>query len=331
MKKKDQKNKRPPKRIENNSDLNSLNSQLGSFGLEPPKIYRAEQKSQLSGKKSKSQKKDSVTNRVRNNNSDKVLTPDEKRREQSKKRKQKKLMRKITYSVILVIAVIAVMIVLSLTVLFKIDTIKIVGNEIYSSKQITAVLPINKQENLFLSDTDKAEQKLKENLPYIYNAEIKRKFPSTIVVNITETEKLYAVLGIDKTYTLLDKDMKVLETGVPKRPKGSVVIKKLTLTDAVVGRIAGFSDENQKKDILELTSIIDKLKLDEITSIYSVDVNNNYMIYNKRIVYKLGTTEDLEAKVYSALTATEKLNESDPGAHGEMTVSGDKQVYFTKK
>lgn len=330
------KNKRKESRNTPDSQFNSLDSQLGTFGLEPPKRYRPEQ--ELSGSndskqkrirsKSKSKSKHNKNPKV---NHDRILTPDEKRREHNKKRRQKKLIRRIISLSLIVIAATALLVTLSLTFLFKIDTIQIVGNESYTNNEITAVLPIEKEDNLFISDTKGASEKLTQNLPYIYKAEVKRKFPSTIVVNITEAEKIYAVVNRDKTYTLLDKDLKVLECDVIKRPQDSVVIRRLVLSSAEPGKTAGINDEKQMADILNLTNAIDSMKLDEITAIYSKDINNNYMTYDKRITYKLGTTEDLESKLYSALSATEKLNETDPGAHGEMTVSGGKQIYFTKK
>lgn len=312
------------------SQFNSLDSQLGTFGLEPPKRYRPDQELPKSNDQKKAKKNTKSNNKSRKVSDDRILTPDEKRREQLKKRRQKKLIRRIVSISVIAIAVIALLITLSLTFLFKIDTIKIVGNESYTNKEITAVLPIEKEDNLFISDTKGAAEKLTHNLPYIYKAEIKRKFPSTIVVNITEVEKIYAVVNSDKTYTLLDKDLKVLECNVIKRPQGSVVIRKLALSSAEPGNTAGIDDEKLMEDILNLTAAIDTMKLDEITAIYSKDINNNYMTYDKRITYKLGTTENLESKIYSALSATEKLNETDPDAQGELTVTGGKQIYFTK-
>jgi cell division protein FtsQ len=217
-------------------------------------------------------------------------------------------------------------------VLFKIDTITIKGNSIYSNSEITAVLPIEQNNNLLLCDIDSAEKELEESLPYVYKAEITRKLPTTIIVNITETQTIYAVKNEDKTYTLLDENFKVLETNSTKKPEGSIVIKKLTLTSANVGKTAGFEKEQIQKDLSAMTAQIKSMSLqDEITSIYSVDINNNYMVYDGRIIYKFGTTENLENKIYSALTATEKLNESNPNAKGEMTVTDVKQIYFTEK
>ncbi len=326
------KNKSSESRKKADPQFNSLDSQLGSFGLEPPKRYRPDQElPKLNDNKSKKSRSQNKHYKHHKTDNDRILTPDEKRRENNKKRRQKKIIRRIISLSLIGVAIAALLVTLSLTFLFKIDTIKIVGNESYTNKEITSVLPIEKQDNLFISDTKGASVKLTESLPYIYRAEVKRKFPSTIVVNITEVEKIYAVVNADKTYTLLDKDLKVLECGVIKRPKGSVVIRKLAISSAEPGMTAAINDEKQMADILKLTNAIDSMKLDEITAIYSKDINNNYMTYDKRITYKLGTTENLESKIYSALSATEKLNETDPDVQGEMTVSGGKQIYFTKK
>lgn len=326
------KNKKDESRKKVESQYNSLDSQLGTFGLEPPKRYRADQEVPQYGnanQKNKREKKKKSRNRKPDN--ERILTPDEKRKEQNKKRTQKKLVRRIISIALIAVAVIALIITLSLTLLFKIDTIKITGSESYTNNEIMAVLPIEKEDNLFMADTKEAAEKLTQILPYIYRAEIKRKFPSTITVTITEAETIFAVAGSNKNYTLLDKNLKVLECDVIKRPQESVLIRKLVLSSADPGMTAEIDDEQKMADILKLTDTVERLKLDEITAVYSQDINNNYMTYDKRITYKLGSTDDLESKVYLALSATEKLNETDPDAQGDMTVNGDKQIYFTKK
>lgn len=340
MKKKEQKKakKKVNKSEEKRTDLRELDTQLGSFGLEPPKLYRSDQSikrydtsADIEGTK-KRQTDSKFVKRSNPNKKNSPQTVEEQRRVQNKKRKKKKKFRKLIYIILIILGIAAVLVILSLTVLFKIDTITIKGNEIYSGSEISAVLPIEKEKNLFLADTDGAAQKLEENLPYIYNADITRKFPSTIIVNITETRTVYSIKNKDKTYTLLDDNFKVLEIGKADKPEGSIEIKKLALVSANPGMPAEFSDEQIKKDLLKLASEIKALELEnEITAIYSTDINNNYMIYEGRIIYKLGTTENLESKIYSVLTATEKLNESNPSVEGEMSVTNDKRVYFTEK
>jgi hypothetical protein len=69
---------------------------------------------------------------------------------------------------------------------------------------------------------------------------------------------------------------------------------------------------------------------DEITSIYSTSLTQNYVVYDGRITFKLGSCDNLEDKIYKGLTACEKLNTSNPSAKGAMTISDDKQIYFTE-
>ncbi len=305
--------KAAPKQVEND---------LGAYGLEPPKLYRKEQRLSDTDKPER-KKQPSKKNAPK--------TIQQQRIEQNKKRKIKQRIRKIVLYAALVIGIAAVIIVLSLTVLFKIQTVKIQGNKIYSTQQISAVLPIQKDKNLFLADTSSAEEKLEENLPYIYEADIKRKLPSTIVVNIKETPKVYAIKDQNNTYTLLDDNFKVLEVNAHKTPENAIQIKKAALKSAQAGKQAEFTNKKIKKNLEELIEVKNSLKLDKITEIYSVDINNNYMVYDGRITIKLGTTDNLESKIYSALAAIEKLDEQNPQAQGELTVGSGKQIYFTEK
>ncbi len=310
-----------------NDELKSLGSELGTFGLEPPKIYRPEQKEKIEATGKKTVEKVKRVAKKAKQKPKRELT----RQEMAKKRQQKKKLRLAISIIGVILALAIVMLVLSLTVFFKIDTITIKGNDKYTSKQITAVLPIEKEKNMFVCDTDNAAKKLEKNLPYIYSVYIKRKLPSTIIVNITEADTIYSVKNKDKTYTLLDSNFKVLEAGVKKAPKKSTIIEKVTLSKAVPGETAEFTNKKVFSDLEKMTDIIVDLNINNVTAICSVDVNNNYIVYDGRITIKIGPTENIEDKMYSALAAIDKLSESNPQAIGELTSMGGKQVYFTEQ
>lgn len=319
--------KKERKKLNNETDeLKSLGSELGTFGLEPPKIYRPEQKEKFHAASKKTVEK---VKRIpkKPKKQKKELT----RKELAKKRQQKKKLRLAISIVAVVLALAIVILILSLTVFFKIDTITIKGNEKYTNKQITAVLPIEKEKNLFVCDTDKAAEKLEKNLPYIYSVDIKRKLPSTIIVNITEPQTVYSIKNKDKTYTLLDDNFKVLEANIKKLPKKTVVIDKIALSKSVPGETVEFTNKKAFDNLKALTDIVKTLNIKNITSIYSVDVNNNYLVYDGRIVIKIGSIDDIENKMYSALATIDKLSETNPQAVGELTSMGGKQVYFTEQ
>ena len=310
------------KKVNNARDSRHAKSELDAYGLEPPKIYSKNQRLPEEKKPVKQPKK---------NKQQPPKTIQQQRTQQNKKRKQKKIARKAILSGVLVLCVAAVIFVLSITVLFRTQTITIKGNEIYSTKEISAVLPSQKNKNMFLTDTKAAEEKLEENLPYIYDAQIKRKLPSTMLVNIIETPQIYAIKNQQKTYTMLDDNFKVIEANAAKKPNKAVVIKKAALVTAVPGREAEFTNKKVKESLSELIEGAKKVKLEKMTEIYSVDINNNYIVYDSRITIKLGSTDNLENKLYSALAAIEKLDDQNPQAKGELTVGTGKQIYFTEK
>ena len=307
------------------SDFDSLNTELGSsFGLEPPKRYRPDQRpdTTLPDKKKKSVVKKSVTKKPK-----KQLS----KQEQIKQRKKRNTLRKALSVAGVVLAIVIVMVILSLTVFFKIDTINITGTKKYSQQQVTAVLPFEKNDNLFLIDKDGTAERLEKNLPYIYNVEITRKLPSTVNIKITEPSRVLTVKNADKTYTVLDDNLKVLEQSSKSRPKNSIAVKKAVLKSAVIGETAVFNKKSTNKCITALLKVIKDVNLAEATAVYSNGPDSNYIVYDNRITIKLGATTDLENKLYSALAAIDKLNNTNPTVKGEISAFGGKQVYFTEK
>lgn len=315
------------------SSFDELNNQLGSFGLEPPKRYR-EKENAIQSKSQQDNKRQTAKNAPVRKQPQKRKRPDELNSQEKmavhkKKRKLKKKVRKALMAFGIVVAVALVIVILSLTVLFKVDTVKISGNKKYTTKQITAVLPIQKDDNLFLIKKDSAKEKLCTNLPYVYDVEISRKIPSTVNVKIIEPSKIYYVKNNDNSYTYIDRNFKVLESGSKTKPNG-VLIKKLALNDQVAGQKAGVSNKDTLKDIMNMMDIIADLKIKKITAIYSENVNSNFLVYDNRITIKIGDTKDIEDKLYSALTAIDKLESTNPGAEGTLTSMGGKRVYFTE-
>ncbi len=316
----------------------ALNRELGSFGLEPPKIYKSGREEYdysqtdpdfLNLRSFSNERRDSRSGAQRQREREGSSRKGERAPKKTNTRKKSKLRRKIIFYGALGVSLAALVVVLSLTVLFKIHNITVTGNEVYSQKEIMAVLPVEKEENLFLVDKKGAAQKVKENLPYVYEVKIKRKLPSTIAVTITETPQVYCVLNGDKSYTYLDDTFKVLEDHGGSVPEGAIVINDVKLKTAIKGQKAAFAGKKTAKNLKKLTDVIKKMELTDITAISTKDVNNNYLVYQGRLTFKLGNLDNLERKIYAALTATEKLNESNPEAKGTMTASNDKQIYFT--
>lgn len=303
------KKEKPKKRIPDN------NTNLVDLGLEPPKVYRDSQKKIVSSDTRQRKKKQ--------------LSRNEKRQKDTKRRKKRNKLRKFFIWLSVAIVIAAVGVVLSLTAFFGIENIKVSGNSRYTEEEILNQCIINTGENLFLADTKSASEMLELNLPYIYTAEIKRKLPSTIELVITEAEPSYYIENKDKTFILLDDNFKVLETGAEKG--SGIAVKKAKVTEASAGRQIVFEDGDTGECLKKLSQAVRDNYIDEITAIYSNNISDNYVVYDNRIEFKLGTCDDLEHKIYQGLASCKQLNESNPNAKGVMTINGGKQIYFTEK
>ena len=315
---------------ENNDAMKPLNDELGFFDLEPPKIYREGQQRSNQPKQETYQKK-TVNKKKKTLPKKKGVQKTEQDGNVKKKRKLKKKFRIAFTAIGLVLLIAVVITVLSLTVFFKIDTIKVNGAKKYTSQQITAVLPIEKEKNLLTIDKKGATQKLQENLPYVYSAEITRKLPSTVIVNITEPEYVYYVKNSNNTYTYFDNNFKILEANVKAAPKKGIEVKKIAFENAVPGKVAELTNKELVGDLQKIMQTIADLKLKKITAVYSESIVSNYVVYDNRITIKIGETNGIQDKIFTALTAIEKLNDSNPGAEGTLTATNSKQIYFTEK
>lgn len=307
-----------PRNKKDNNSLNPLNDELGSFGLEPPKRNRpVSDDSYVS--KLKTEKKGTVPR-----------TKEQKMALNKKKRRLKKKFR-IAFGVLGLSCLLVIVVSVCLIIFCKIEVINVSDCEHYESEQILSVLPIETQKNLFLIDKETAEKKLCENLPYIYSVDIKRKLPSTVEVNITEVKKLYYIQSGEGMYTYFDDNFKVIEINATEPPENAIEIRKLATKDVILGQSLSFTDETLVPEIEELISVVKELQLEEITAIYSESKLSNYLVYEDRIIIKIGEIADVENKVYSALAAIDKLNSVNPQAEGTMTATGGKQVYFTEQ
>lgn len=314
--KKSEKNKKSsqPKKVNRKESLQDM-------GLEPPKIYRESQKNIVS--RQERARKSTVRGKKNQN-----MTRAEKRQVDNKKRKKKNKIRKFLIGVAAVIIVVSIGVFLSLTSFFHIDDITVTGNERYSVEEILNQCTIKTGENLFMADTEAAKEQIEFNLPYIYNAEIKRKLPYTIEITVTETEPVYSIKNKDKTYILLDDRFKVLEDAAEK--SSGINISKAEIKSAVLGKTIEFKDENVGKCLSDMAKVIRDNKFTEITSIYSNNINDNYAVYDNRITFKLGSCKDIENKIFKGMASCEKLDETSPNVTGTMDISGGKSIYFTE-
>ncbi|MCR5484436.1 MAG: FtsQ-type POTRA domain-containing protein [Clostridiales bacterium] len=243
------------------------------------------------------------------------MTPEERRRYSAyvqKRRRTAKLIRIMKIAVPVVLFILLLLI-LSLTVFFKIKTINVTMTDdtVYSEEEIQKGCGIRYGEhNLFMSDIEVIRQRLEKRLPYIGKAVVKRHFPSSIDVTVTPTITA-AAIDCKSGYLLIDKNGKMLEF-TNAVPKAVLILRCTDKFDIDVGSMIKFkNDDLTLKLYKEILDEIEKTKIKDITLVDIRVPQSIKLMYQNRLTLYLGTDTMLEKKL---LTAIKTLRYEDDGS-----------------
>lgn len=104
----------------------------------------------------------------------------------------------------------AVAVVAALTLFFKVETITVTGAGRYATEEIIAASGVEAGDNLVLLNRYRVSQRIYTSLPYITDVRPKLQFPSTLLIEVTETQAAAAIQGAGG-YWLLSGSGKILE------------------------------------------------------------------------------------------------------------------------
>lgn len=265
------------------------------------------------------------------------MLPEKRRAYEKRKRKVQRNRRILAVSVTVIFAMVAV-IALSLTVFFRIDTIKILGDSIYDESQIINESGIVKGGNLFLTDIDKAREHIEKNLPYISSVVVKRNFPSAIIIEITGTQA-YCCFKTTGGTAVADNSLKVLE--ITSEENVSPEITRVTLHNVFTAGIGeniintnstGESSKEIAKEAELVKTIFDSVNesgIQHLTEINLESPGNLYCVYQDRLKLNLGSTEKLTYKLKAAIKIIEKEDEINKSERGEIFLNDTKNIYVS--
>lgn len=217
----------------------------------------------------------------------------------SRKARRRKHLLLIFYLVTFLIAIGAA-VVLSITVLFRIDTIQVTGQSRYTEQEIVQMSGIKVGENLFLADTATAKQQIEEKLPYIGRAKVSRRLPAKILITVEEAE-ISGAVEYGGGYAIVSPEGKVLEI-TSAIPEGYSLIEGLDLKSADLGKKIVYEDPEKQEMFTELAQSLAEHGIAPITR---MDLTNLYDIvveYDGRITMEFGLPSDIDFKVRFAKT-----------------------------
>ena len=223
-------------------------------------------------------------------------------------------MRRILITAATLIAVIAIGVILSFTVLFKTENIIVEGCSYYYDDQIISYSNVTLQQNIFIAKMNSTPQEIIDNFAYVEDAKVDFNIPDTVTITITDAVPSYYMVE-GNNYLLVSAKGRVLERtankpdNIPELICGEVSGKE-------VGSYINFDDPT----VPEILSKVAKSLADnEFTGIIGFDVTNTAEItlnYEGRIRINLGVSEDLDYKLRTAQAIIDK--KLDPNHTGQV-------------
>lgn len=242
-----------------------------------------------------------------------------------RKRRRKKNFRR-TFLIFILLISILIILCLKLSY-FNIENINVMNNNIVNSEEIISSSKINKGINIFTLNTKKVGTNVLIN-PYILKADVKRKFPSTIIISVKEREAVF-YLEENNKYAIIDKSGVVLEI------KDNIDNMKLTklegfdLSNIKIGEVIPCEDK-RRIDVISLMTELISSNTSGI-NITSVKVTNDSSaeVYCSAMLLKLGNI-NIKNKLNICVNLIVKNNWKNAKGYIDASFDGNPVVFIDK-
>lgn len=226
---------------------------------------------------------------------------------------------------IMMTAAVAAIAIFVCCVFFEVRTVRASGSERYLGEEIVHYSGIENGEKMLFLNTRKAASNILSSLPYIKSVSIRRRFPSTVCIEVEERTPTAKIVNGNFAYIIDDEGYLLEYTAASSRFDLPVIICAAP-TRLEEGKQLVFSDPLMLETLQNVLSQI--VKSEWIKSIDSINIERIYSIsflYQGRFDVKLGDTGDLDMKLR---LLREVIARNSEDAYGTIDVSSTERVSF---
>ena len=231
---------------------------------------------------------------------------------------------------LIMLAVVAA-IVFGVAIFFKVNTIEIQGNTVYSADQIIEASQIQQGDNLLTVNKALAVGNIKAALPYVEDVSIARSLPDGIIIQVRESVVSFAVMTDTNACWLVGPSGKALERIDASLQEQYPQIIGVTLNNPTAGQTVTAVNQSALDAVLSLFSELDGTGILEHTA--SVNVEKEYdmvLQYDDRYEIDLGSTDRLDYKVQYLQAILKELSDFQAGTI-DLTLSEANRAKFHPK
>jgi len=228
----------------------------------------------------------------------------------------------------LAFALICAALIFVLGVFFQVNTIDVQGNSFYTDEEVAEASGVAKGDNLFFINRFSAASRIFAKLPYVEIVSIDRKLPSSLIIDVVESEAI-ACVETDNGIWAMDRSCKLLSKVSTEDAAALIRIKGFTLESPAQGEIIVIpgGDANAVNYLSDMLKQISALGLrHKIEYIDMTELGSPVFDYLDRFTVKMGSYENVAHKFQLLIAAVAGLQSGDCGT---LDLSIDEAAHLT--
>lgn len=238
------------------------------------------------------------------------------RRYEKRRQRQREYRRTGVFARLLVMLAIVAAIVLGVAIFFRVHTVEVQGNKIYSQEQVAAASGVEAGDNLLMINRAAVAGSIKARMPYVRDVSVSPVMPDTVVIQIVESEIAVLVRSDVGAQWYLNTQGRVLGSTVEGFRGQIVEVTGFTITAPKAGEPA-VAAEGKAENMEAALQVIRQMEgtglIGEVTALNAEKVYDLLVYCGKRLEIQLGGSEQMEYKVQYLKLVLEELEPYQAG------------------
>ena len=233
---------------------------------------------------------------------------------------------------LIMLAVVAA-IVLGVAIFFRVHTVEVQGNTIYSKEQVVEASGVEAGDNLLMVNRAAVAGSIKARMPYVRDVSVSPMLPDTVVIQIKESDVAVLVQSDIGADWYVNTDGRIMGSSVEGFRGQVVELTGVTITAPKTGEQAAAS-EGQAENLHAALQVIRQMEgtglIGQITALDAEKSFDLILYCGDRLDILLGGTEELEYKIQYLQVILEELEEYQKGTI-DLTFDVERVARFIEK
>lgn len=239
------------------------------------------------------------------------------RRRSNRRRKRQTEYRQtgVLTKLLIMLAVVAA-IVLGVAIFFRVHTVDVQGNTIYSKEQVIKASGLEEGDNLLMVNRAAVVSRIKTMMPYVRDVSISPMLPDTVVIQVRESDIAVLVRSDIGAAWYMNTDGRIMGSSVEGFRGQVIELSGVTLTAPKVGEQAAAS-EGQSENLSAALQVVRQMEgtglMEQITALDAKKSFDLILFCDDRLEILMGGTEELEYKIEYLQVILEDLEDYQVG------------------